>query len=117
MAGGISLHAVDVAAGVPAQGLRAQLWRLEAGGAVCIADGLLGPPGTLDHPVTRGEGVRAGTYEAHFHLGDWWRAREGTDARFFQEVAVFRFEIQDAAPHFHLPLKFTRWGFALFRGA
>lgn len=117
MAGGVSLHAVDVAAGVPAAGMRVQLFRLDAGGAHCIAEGTLGPGGALEHPVTGGAGVQAGTHEAHFHLGDWWREREGTQERFFQEVAVFRFEVQDVAPHYHLPVKFTRWGLALFRGA
>ncbi|MFD0667009.1 hydroxyisourate hydrolase [Ramlibacter sp. MAHUQ-53] len=117
MAGGISLHAVDVAAGVPAAGMRVRLLRLEAGSSRCIAEGALGAGGALDHPVTTGAGVEAGTYEAHFHLGDWWREREATQERFFQEVAVFRFEVLDVAQHYHLPVKFTRWGLALFRGA
>jgi 5-hydroxyisourate hydrolase-like protein (transthyretin family) len=33
------------------------------------------------------------------------------------DVAVFRFEVLDPAHHVHLPLKFTRWGLALFRGS
>ncbi len=121
MAGGISLHAVDVADGLPAAGLRVALFRLDAAGPLCLAEGLLGPGGALDHPVTGGAGVEPGTHEAHFHLGDWWRARgmapEGGAGRFFQEVAVFRFELADPQQHYHLPLKFTRWGLALFRGA
>lgn len=116
-AGGISLHAVDVADGVPAQGLRVQVFRLDATGPACIAEGVLGASGALEHPVTGGAGVAPGTHEAHFHLGDWWRAREGGDAAHFQEVAVFRFTVTDAAPHYHLPIKFTKWGLALFRGA
>jgi MFS family permease len=62
-------------------------------------------------------GVQAGVHEAHFHLGDWWRARGASQAAFFQEVAVFRFNVVDLQEHYHLPLKFTAWGFALFRGA
>ena len=34
----------------------------------------------------------------------------------FQEVVPFRFGIDDPAQHYHLPLKFTPWGFTLFRG-
>lgn len=116
-AGGISLHAVDVATGTPAQGMRVELARLDGDAPTRIAAGVLGAGGALDHPDTRGPAVVPGTYEARFHLGDWWRAREGTDERFFQEVAVFRFELADVTPHVHLPIKFTRWGFALFRGA
>jgi 5-hydroxyisourate hydrolase len=116
-AGGISLHAVDVAAGVPAQGLRVQVFRLDASGPVCIAEGVLGASGALEHPVVGGAGVVPGPHEARFHLGDWWRAREGGDATYFQEVAVFRFMVTDPGPHCHLPIKFTKWGLALFRGA
>ena len=117
MAAGISVHAVDVAAGIPAQGLRVRLLRIDAQGGACIAEGELDAHGALGHPVTRGDGVRAGTHEVHLHVGDWWRAREGIDERFFQEVVVFRFEVLDVEEHYHLPIKFTRWGLALFRGA
>ena len=117
MAGGISLHAVDVAQGVPATGMRIQVFRVDAGTATCIADARLGQGGELQHPIVHGERVAAGTHEAHFHLGAWWRERSGDSSPCFQEVAVFRFELHDVAQHYHLPMKFTRWGFALFRGA
>lgn len=117
MAGGISLHAVDVAAGMPASGLRVQIFRLEAGQSHCIADSTLGAAGALEHPVVSGAGVALGTHEALFHLGDWWRARSGHADRCFQEVAAFRFEVLNLTEHYHLPIKFTPWGFALFRGA
>ena len=35
----------------------------------------------------------------------------------FLTVTPFRFRIADVHAHFHLPLKFTRWGYSLFRGA
>jgi 5-hydroxyisourate hydrolase len=34
----------------------------------------------------------------------------------FIDVAVFRFGIDAVQQHFHLPFKFTPWGFSLFRG-
>lgn len=116
--GGISLHAVDVAAGVPAHGLHAELFALDAAGARLLAEGPLGPGGALDHPVARGEvPVAAGPHEARFHVGDWLRQREPGLGRVFMDVAVMRFEVLDATEHVHLPLKFTRWGLALFRGS
>lgn len=117
MARGISLHAVDVASGAPAAGMQVRIYRLEADTRELIAQGRLLAHGVLDHPVTQGEGVIAGTHEAHFDVGDWLRAREGNAQQRFQEVAVFRFEVLDVEQHYHLPLKFTAWGLALFRGA
>ncbi len=120
MPGGISIHAVDVAQGLPASGLRVQLFWHGPTGVQCLAEGRLGPGGALDHPITSGVGVRAGTCEVHFHIGQWWRERPGpgdlSPQPFFQEVAVFRFELSDLAQHYHLPMKFTPWGLTLFRG-
>ncbi|UZE51044.1 hydroxyisourate hydrolase [Rhodopseudomonas sp. P2A-2r] len=113
MAGGISIHAVDVASGQPAQGLRVEIWQVGPARAL-IADGRLGAVGTLDHPVTTGIGIEAGEYEVLFHLGEFFADSEGAG---FLTVVPFRFRIVNVDEHFHLPIKFTRWGFALFRGA
>lgn len=118
MVGGISLHAVDVASGRPAQGMAVELVALAPGGERLLARGTLGAGGALDHPVARGEvPVAAGPHEARFFVGDWLRAGEPGLGRVFLEVAVLRFEVLEPAEHLHLPLKFTRYGLALFRGA
>lgn len=117
MVGGISLHAVDVASGQAAQGMAVELVALEPGGERLLARGTLGANAALDHPVARGEvPIAAGPHEARFAVGDWLRQREPGLGRVFLEVAVLRFEVLDPAEHVHLPLKFTRWGLALFKG-
>ena len=112
MAGGISVHAVDVASGRPAQGLQVEIWRLEPSRAR-IAEGRIGADGQLDHPVTRGAGVESGEHEVLFHLGEFY----GDAGTGFLTVTPFRFRIEKIDEHFHLPMKFTRWGYTLFRGA
>jgi 5-hydroxyisourate hydrolase len=111
VAGGISIHAVDVASGRPAQGLRVEIWRIDPD-SLRIADGRLGANGVLDHPAAQGAGVTAGEYEVSFHLGEFFADSDG-----FLTVTPFRFRIHNVDEHFHLPLKFTRWGYSLFRGA
>src|SRR4051812_18664994 len=66
MAGGISVHAVDVARGRPAQGMQVDIYDLE-GVRKLIASGKLGASGALDHPVVQGEGVKPGPYQVIFH--------------------------------------------------
>jgi 5-hydroxyisourate hydrolase len=118
MLGGISLHAVDVSSGQPATGMAVEVVALGADGVRVLAHGLLGSSGALDHPLARGElPVSVGPHEARFCVGDWLRSRETSLGRVFMKVAVFRFEVLDPAHHVHLPLKFTRWGLALFRGS
>lgn len=115
-AGGISIHAVDVASGVPAAGLGVRLWRL-GDDRVQIAAGSCSESGLLQHPVADGTGVTRGMYEVEFDVGSYYREHGVTlpDPSFL-EVAVFRFGIDRVSEHFHLPFKFTPWGFSLFRG-
>jgi 5-hydroxyisourate hydrolase len=117
MAGGISVHAVDVARGRVAQSMRVRIERIgQAGERVTIADGRIGADGMLDHPVARGEAVTAGEYEVLLHVGDFF-ADTGLAAPRFLDVVPFRFRVLDVAEHCHLPIKFTPFGFSLYRGA
>ena len=126
MAGGISLHGVDVARGVPARGMVVALW-CTAPQRKLVAEGVLGANGQLDHPSAQGVGIVEGEYEALFHVGDYLRASAGDatvsasvaggDASPFLDIVPFRFSVRDAAQHVHLPLKFTAWGYSLFRGS
>lgn len=115
-AGGISIHAVDVSRGVPASGLSVQLRRLQPGSAV-IAEGTCAANGHFLHPVAEGVGVSRGVYEVQFGVGAFFReAGVAIPDPSFLDIAVFRFGIDAVQEHFHLPFKFTPWGFSLFRG-
>jgi 5-hydroxyisourate hydrolase len=106
---GISVHAVDVATGRPATGLRVEVFAVEPERRL-LAEGRLGADGALDHPITAAR-LGAGAYEVVFHL-----AEHAGAAPFLDEVP-FRFRVTDPDEHYHLPLKYTPWGISLFRGA
>jgi 5-hydroxyisourate hydrolase len=110
---GISVHAVDVARGKPAQGMRVEVFALEPQ-RIQLADGILAANGALEHPITQTR-LSAGMHEVVFHLGAFLR-EAGIDAAFLDETP-FRFRIADPGQHYHLPLKFTPWGYSLFRGS
>ena len=113
---GISVHGVDVARGAPAQGMRIEIFALQPARRL-IAEGQLSASGMLDHPITS-ERLAPGPYEVVFHAGAFFAAAgvpQG-DPPFLADVP-FRFTIADPAQHYHLPMKITPWGFALFRGS
>jgi 5-hydroxyisourate hydrolase len=117
MAGGISVHAVDVARGRVAEGLFVTIDRLVPDGArVRVAEGRIGPDGTLAHPIARGAGVESGEHEVVFDIGGFLAAT-GSEAREFLGLVPFRFRVFDVAQHYHLPIKFTPFGYSLYRGA
>ncbi len=120
MAGGISIHCVDVAHGQLAVGLRVELRRLSVEGAPApqlLAEGRVADNGLLQHPVLMSDAITAGGYEVVFDVGDYYRARgDAMPHPAFLERVPYRFHIADTAQHYHLPFKFTAWGFSLFRG-
>jgi 5-hydroxyisourate hydrolase len=117
MAGGISIHVVDVTRGVPAAGMRVEVFALTPERR-SIAAGVLGAGGTLDHAIVRGDGVAAGRYEIVIEVGAWYRAQGvALPEPAFLEDLPFRFGIADAVQHFHLPVKLSPWGVSLWRGA
>jgi 5-hydroxyisourate hydrolase len=117
VAGGISIHGVDVARGLPAEGLEVELHHLGSERTL-VASGRLGSDGVLDHPSKLGHGITGGTYEALFHIGDWLRATGYPEDQLgFLDTVPFRFVVADVERHYHLPLKFTPWGIMLFRGS
>ena len=114
--GGISIHAVDVAHGVPAAGLAVRLRRIEPMPCV-LAEGACGPDGHFALPASTVQDLVRGDYDVEFAVADFYRASGVALPRPpFVGVAVFRFGIDRLQEHFHLPLKFTPWGFSLFRG-
>lgn len=114
--GGISIHAVDIANGVPAAGLHVRLWCLE-NGRTEVASGVCDASGLLQHPVTDGQGVCHGMFEVEFRVGDFYRDKStNLPNPAFLEKAIFQFGIDRVGEHFHLPFKFTPWGYSLFRG-
>lgn len=115
-AGGISIHAVDIASGKPAGGLGIRLWHL-GDERVLVASGTCSENGLLQHPVADGTGVERGMYEVEFDVGPYYRKQGiAIPNPSFLEEALFRFGIERVGEHFHLPFKFTPWGFSLFRG-
>ena len=87
---GISIHVCDVSRGVPAAGLRVEL---RGPDGKLLIDGRTAQPGTLDGPTPA-----AGTYEAIFHIGDWYRAQGvAVPSPAFLEAVPYRFGIADLA--------------------
>ncbi len=120
MSGGLSIHCVDVASGRVAAGLRVSVVRLQPDGQPQIdllLEGRVNASGLLQHPALMSDAISAGGYEVRFEVGDFYRSQGAAEsAPAFLETVPYRFHIADAKQHYHLPFKFTAWGFSLFRG-
>jgi len=111
---GISIHVVDVSRGVVAAGMQVELCRMDG---TVVASGVTSAKGLLEHPAL-GETFAPGTYEAVFHVADYYRRQEDVPLPKlpFLDVVHYRFGIAEPQQHYHLPFKCTPWGYSCFRG-
>ncbi len=111
---GISVHAIDVTEAIPAKGMKVEIFKLEANCRSLIVKTTIGENGSLAASV---DTAHRGVYEAVIYIGDYFR-NKGLDLPdpAFIEIIPFQFGVADETQHYHLPLKFTPWGFSLFRG-
>lgn len=113
---GISIHVVDVAHGTIAAGLEIVLFALRNGSPQLVAEGRAAANGLLEHPALAAT-FPPGPYRAVFHVGAYYRGRGvALPAVPFLDAVTYDFGIADPAQHYHLPFKFTPWGYSCFRG-
>ena len=114
---GVSIHVVDVAHGVIAAGLEIALFAVKPDAPPqLIAQGRAGANGLLEHPALAST-FATGTHRAVFQVGAYYRDRGEPLPRVpFLDVVTYDFGIADPAQHYHLPFKFTPWGYSCFRG-
>ena len=117
IAGRLTTHVLDTAAGCPAEGVRIQLF--EAGGSPrLLADVLTRKNGRTEQALMDGGPLPMGQYELRFHLGDYFRARGLTDGEPpFLDVVAVAFGIAEPESHYHVPLTATPWSYSTYRGS
>ena len=109
----VTTHVLDTARGTPAAGIPVRLERVwggepaEIGRASTDADGRV--------PDIGPERLQAGTYRLVFGVAEYFASLDQRDA-FFPEVTV-TFTVDGEAPHYHVPLLLSPFGYATYRGS
>jgi 5-hydroxyisourate hydrolase len=115
----MSIHVVDVARGLVAQGMRIEVHQLGKSADAplrTIAKGETAASGLLEDAALAAV-LAPGRYRVVFHVGDYYR-KAGVklpDVPFL-DVVAYDFGIADSRQHYHLPFKCTPWGYSCFRG-
>lgn len=117
---GLSTHVLDIAAGVPAQDVRIELYRLneEKGGASLASSGLTNSDGRIEGALLTGDDLGPGKYEIRFYIGEYFRNAPHT--RFMPtiwEVIPVRFVVEEDGGHYHIPLLASPGGYTTYRGS
>jgi hydroxyisourate hydrolase len=107
----LTTHVLDTASGLPAQGVKVELWRLEDGGAVKVTERLTNADGRTDAPLLAPDSFVAGRYELRFHVGVHFG---GTG---FLDVVPIAVRLEAGQGHYHVPLLCSPWSYATYRGS
>jgi 5-hydroxyisourate hydrolase len=112
---GITTHVLDLAHGVPANGVAVRLERHHADrGWVALSDRRTDADGRARDLLGAGERIEAGRYRITFGTGEYFSGRGDT---FFHPEVTIVFEIRDASQHYHVPLLLSPFGYSTYRGS
>ena len=123
--GKLTTHVLNVAAGIPAAGMRIEL---RAAAATSSGDPSRVPPpiasaqtnsdGRCPAPLLEGAALRIGRYTLTFHVAAYFRTlgHELPEPPFLDEV-VIAFGIADPHRDYHVPLLVSPWSYSTYRGS
>jgi 5-hydroxyisourate hydrolase len=121
--GKLTTHVLNVAAGIPAAGMRVELRGAGTPSKAVVDMPLMGAAQTNDHgrcamPLIEGAAFGAGRYALTFHVGAYFSALgyKLPEPPFLDEV-VIAFGVADPREDYHVPLLVSPWSYSTYRGS
>ena len=116
--GYLTTHVLDTARGVPAAGLRIDLYRLTESGREFHCEVLTNADGRTDTPILPENDFAPGVYELVFHAGAYLASTgQAAEKPLFLDDIPIRFGMSDAGAHYHVPLLLSPYGYSTYRGS
>jgi 5-hydroxyisourate hydrolase len=106
----LTTHVLDTIAGVPAAGIRIELWREGNLLGAFLTNG----GGRSERPLLEGDNLIPAAYELRFHVGEYF-ARLGVESPFLDVVPVW-FRVEEGKSY-HVPLVVSPWAYSTYRGS
>lgn len=113
--GKLTTHVLDVAAGLPAVGMRVEV---HGPAATLLTAALTGEDGRVPAPLLAGDALTAGRYTLTFHVAAYFRARgvQLAEPPFLDRV-IIAFGVADPQASYHIPLLVSPWAYSTYRGS
>jgi 5-hydroxyisourate hydrolase len=108
----VTTHVLDTARGEPAAGIPVALQRVAGTGAAGVGSGLTDADGRVRDIGP--ERLPPGVYRLVFAVAGYFASQRAV--AFFPEVAV-TFTVDAEAPHYHVPLLLSPFGYTTYRGS
>ncbi|GAS82234.1 hydroxyisourate hydrolase [Paenibacillus amylolyticus] len=120
--GRITTHVLDTSKGVPAAGVRIELYTLKRDGEqeskTKVAESVTNADGRLDAPLLDGGKLEQAIYELQFHVESYYAQRSLEElGQALWTIVPIRFAVSDASSHYHIPLLIAPGGYSTYRGS
>ncbi|WP_330219308.1 hydroxyisourate hydrolase [Paenibacillus xylanivorans] len=120
--GRITTHVLDTSKGVPAAGVRIELYALHRDGEketkMKVAESVTNGDGRLDAPLLDSGRLEQAVYELQFNVEDYYAQQSLEElGQALWTVVPIRFAVSDAASHYHIPLLIAPGGYSTYRGS
>ena len=117
MAGYLTTHVLDTARGLPAKGMKVELFSLKGETRTHLKTLVTNDDGRTDEQILPADQFEQGTYELVFHAGAYLDAC-GTppESPRFLDVIQIRFGMSQE-DHYHVPLLISPFSYSTYRGS
>ncbi len=117
MTGYLTTHVLDTARGLPAEGLKIDLYRIDGETRTHLRSLATNNDGRTDEQILPAEEFATGTYELVFHAGAYLDATGAPPENpRFLDVIPLRFGMSEAS-HYHVPLLLSPFSYSTYRGS
>jgi 5-hydroxyisourate hydrolase len=115
--GKLTTHVLNVAAGIPAAGMRLEL-RVTTPSPRTLLTTATNSDGRCEAPLLDGAALLPGQYSLVFHVADYFRALgHALPEPPFLDQVVIAFGIASAGENYHVPLLVSPWSYSTYRGS
>ena len=112
----LSTHVLNVAQGVPAEGVSVELWRLQPAEELVVRTTTTAD-GRASEPLLPPAAFQPGRYELRFGIGEYFRGRGIAGDPPFHDVVPVRMSLADGQGHYHVPLLCSPFSYTTYRGS
>ena len=114
--GKLTTHVLDVARGLPAAGLRLELFSLFENDKTFITNQTTNKDGRCEQPLAQGDQFPKGIYQIEFNVGDYFKSGSSKLPSFLGIVPV-QFFMENIEENYHVPLIVSPYSYSTYRGS
>lgn len=110
----LSVHVLNLQTGVPSEGVKVQLDKMENGKWVHLSSAVTSENGRISGLFPEGQQMTPGSYKVTFETGKYYTSRN--EDTLFEEIPVI-IKIDKVDGHYHVPLLLSQYGYSTYRGS